>query len=374
MPPDTPFTPFLPLVVNIPINDKGKDDIYIDDTIFVVPDINDNLERGVKAAPLAINTFARPVTQLEPIPRKPLISMKHFLAEASFKESKTVLGWIINTRSLTAHQPPNKLIAWLSSINSILTKQTSSSKELHSLEGCLNHATYIIPTMRHFLNRIRNLRFSSAQTRRKILKVPSPVLEDLRLCQKILHWAADGISLNLVSFRQPSIFYRSDKGETGLGGYNIYSGAAWHLKLPTRYIKRAHINTLEFLVFIISIWVDMYNNKVQANDCILSQTDSTTAAGWLRKSNFSDSLLSSESSLCLIVAWKLASLIIDSSTCLYYQWLKGDSNNIPDALSRAHHLSNTELSSLLTSFFPDQTTVGTSYVQQHRRTSDTVSK
>jgi hypothetical protein len=205
--------------------------------------------------------------------------------------------------------------------------------------------------MRHFLSRIRDLRFSSAQTRRKILKNSSPFFEDLRLYQKILHWAANGISLNLIPFHQPSIFYRSDASKTGLGGYNIYSGAAWCLKLPFGCVKRARINTLEFLEAIISIWVDIYNNKVHANDCILSQTDSRTAAGWLTKSNFSDSLPSSESSLCLIVARKLASLIIESSTCLYSQWFKGDSNNVADALSRAHHLSNTELSSLLTSFF-----------------------
>lgn len=78
LPPDTPFTPALPLAVNIPINDKGKGDIFIDNTIFIVPDINDNLARAAKAAPLAINTFARPVSQSEPIPRKPLISMENF--------------------------------------------------------------------------------------------------------------------------------------------------------------------------------------------------------------------------------------------------------------------------------------------------------
>jgi hypothetical protein len=105
--------------------------------------------------------------------------MKKFLAKASVEESKTVLGWIINTRSLTIHLPPNKLIAWSSFMDSILTKQASSFKELQSLEGHLNHAANIIPTMRHLLSCIRNLRFSSAQTRRKILIVPSLVLENL---------------------------------------------------------------------------------------------------------------------------------------------------------------------------------------------------
>jgi hypothetical protein len=109
---------------------------------------------------------------------------------------------------------------------------------------------------------------------------------------------------------------------------------------------------------VITIWIDIYHNKIETNDCILSQTDSTTAAGWLRKTNFNDSLLLPESSLRLIVARKLASLLIDTSSCLYSQWFKGDSNNVADALSRAHNLSSSELSSFLISSFPEQTPAG----------------
>jgi hypothetical protein len=143
-----------------------------------------------------------------------------------------------------------------------------------------------------------------------------------------------------------------------MGGYNIYSGVAWRLQLPLDLTKRAHINTLEFMASVITIWIDAFHNKIAANDCILSQTDSTTAAGWLRKSNFSDNLLLPESSLRLVVARKLASLLIDTSSCLYSQWFKGDLNNIADTLSRAHNLSNSELSSFLTSSFPEQTPAG----------------
>ncbi len=78
LPPDTPFTPSLPLSVNMPINNKGKGNIFIDDTIFIIPNINDNLEQAAKAAPLAITTFARPVTQSKLTPRKPIISMIFF--------------------------------------------------------------------------------------------------------------------------------------------------------------------------------------------------------------------------------------------------------------------------------------------------------
>jgi hypothetical protein len=47
-------------VVNIPINDKGKGDIYIDDSTFIIPDLDYNLEQVAKAAPLVHETtFSR---------------------------------------------------------------------------------------------------------------------------------------------------------------------------------------------------------------------------------------------------------------------------------------------------------------------------
>jgi hypothetical protein len=111
LPPDTPYEPALPLAINVPINDKGKGDIYIDDSIFICPDLNDNIERIAKAAPLAINSITRPLLKQEPLPRNPMISMKKFMAEASFEEKKIILGWIINTRSFTIHLPENKFIS-----------------------------------------------------------------------------------------------------------------------------------------------------------------------------------------------------------------------------------------------------------------------
>ncbi len=45
LPPDTLFGYALPLADNLPINDKGKGNIYIDDSIFVCPDLPDNIEK-----------------------------------------------------------------------------------------------------------------------------------------------------------------------------------------------------------------------------------------------------------------------------------------------------------------------------------------
>jgi hypothetical protein len=124
-----------------------------------------------------------------------LISQKKFLAEASFEETKIVLGWVLNTRQLTIHLPKNKTI----------------------------------PMMHHFLSHLRSLRIANEQANNKIICIMGTILDDLSLCIKFLRWAVDSISLNLISFCQLSLFYQSDACPTGLGGYNIYSGRTWRL-------------------------------------------------------------------------------------------------------------------------------------------------
>ncbi len=140
--------------------------------------------------------------------------------------------------------------------------------------------------MRHFLSRIQALRMICEKSNKKIAFLPNPVLDDLLLCNKFLHWAKNGISMNLVSSRYPSIFLRSDACEYGRGVYNIYTGHAWRLKLPPDCSERAHINTLEFIASTISIWIEIYNKSIQKLDCILSQQIAPWQPGGLRNQIF----------------------------------------------------------------------------------------
>jgi hypothetical protein len=79
----------------------------------------------------------------------------------------------------------------------------------------------------------------------------------------------------------------------------------------------------------------------------LSQTDNSTAAGWLRKSNIQ-----------LSTARKLATLLIESKSCIYSQWFSGEENSISDSLSRDFHINSTQLCNLLSSNFPFQAPFG----------------
>ncbi len=81
-------------------------------------------------------------------------------------------------------------------------------------------------------------------------------------------------------------------------------------------------------------------DQLAPESCLLSQMDSSSAAGWLRKSNFSDD---TESIVQLTTARHLAMLIIDAHCCLYSQWFAGEENVVVDCLSCDFHLDDTAL-------------------------------
>jgi hypothetical protein len=71
---DPPFS--RELSVSIPPNDKGKVDIYINDSIEIAPALDDIPNRVICAIPLAIWAISRPLSNSDVIPRKDIISLK----------------------------------------------------------------------------------------------------------------------------------------------------------------------------------------------------------------------------------------------------------------------------------------------------------
>jgi hypothetical protein len=207
--------------------------------------------------------------------------------------------------------------------------------------------------MRHFLGCPYKALYRAKKTKWISLKISEKM--DLSLLQSFLDYAKEGISLNNIVFRRPTHIYRSDASEFGIRGYNLISGKAWRFEIPTDCHLQTTLNSLEFIACMITIWIDMLSGNIEYELCILSQTDSSTAAGWLRKSNFTDS---GDEIVQMTTARHLANLTIQHKCCLYSQWFPGDENVVSDALSRDFHLSNTELSNMITTFTPKQVPFG----------------
>ena len=215
------------MAVPVPTCQIGKSEVYIDDFLPVALGKGDNSYRVSAAVSLTIHSVGRQISPDEPLPREDLISYTKMLAEAAMTETKMALGWLPNTRMLQVSLPDSKFIGWTHSINQTLGLTFIDSKALETLVGCLNHVASILQAMRQFLNCTRHLQFLADLRSDKRVKMTAPVKEDLILCKEFLAQCDSGISLNLLTYRQPTHVYRSEACEHGLGGYAILSGKAW---------------------------------------------------------------------------------------------------------------------------------------------------
>jgi hypothetical protein len=141
------------------------------------------------------------------------------------------LGWLLDTRRLLNSLTLDKYSEWAAATIFILITKSCGYDDLETLVGRLNHVCFIIPVARHFMSRLRSLLITSRQGRR--IRLRPQVLADLRLRLSFLCLAHRGISLNLISFRNPTHVFRLDASEHGIGGFCAISGGAWSLEIPT---------------------------------------------------------------------------------------------------------------------------------------------
>ena len=125
--------------------------------------------------------------------------------------------------------------------------------------------------------------------------------------------------MNLITFISLTKIYINDASEYCLGRFVTHE-RAWLYKIPENLRGRAHINFLEFLAQLISIWIDVLEKKIEPLDYLLGMGDNTASMGCLRRSNFREN---EEHDLEWLakqkVAQKVAALVLDSGTTLYRQ-------------------------------------------------------
>ena len=213
---NTKFGKALPLFIEVPFH-YAKADGYIDDIITVVLDIDDWVAKGQKAAPLATHTLFRPTDKRDPLPREETISKIKVQGEGTPDEIKGALGWTVNTRTFRIYLPDKKAKEWTLSIKEILHSQRVDTKTLETTIGRLNHAGYIIPQSRYFLNKLRHL--LSRCKKYGAQPVPDAVQADLLLWIQILnHTSSKGIDINNITFTKETATCIPDACEHGIGG------------------------------------------------------------------------------------------------------------------------------------------------------------
>jgi hypothetical protein len=160
--------------------------------------------------------------------------------------------------------------------------------------------------------------------------------------------------MNSIAYRRPTHVYRSDSCPAGLGGYSD-EGFAWRYYLPPELQSRASNNLLKHIAAIITTWVDILAGRLKHGDCALSMTDSTTSAGWLRKSNFMEDGESPIQALIRLEVARLHALhYLQTGIREYSQWFRGVENKVADALSRDDDRSDDKLTNIFRSHCPSQ--------------------
>jgi hypothetical protein len=152
-----PFSQAKSLDVVMETNDWGKVDIFIDDGMVMIPDLNSNKDRAVQALLLAIHTFCHPIDTVEPVKREDCLSLSKLAKEGQLAEHFTTLGWDIDTRKLMIALLIIKFSRWDKDLTRVISRKKVSFALLESILGKLNHATTACLFMRYFLSRIRSV-------------------------------------------------------------------------------------------------------------------------------------------------------------------------------------------------------------------------
>ena len=338
LPDDVPIAKAMPMAVHIPTKVTARSDSFIDDLIRVFLDTPWNRAREPHAVPLAIHVTSRPhAGDAEPVKRRENVSQPKLIAEGGPSEVQIVLGWTLDTRSLLVILPNDKFEAWSSDLKEIIEQRKSTFGQLETTVGRLNHAAYLIPLSRHFLNRI-HLRLRVRKHKNQALSLTQEELDDFDLWVFFLTQARTGISMNQMTIRQPTKICWSDSCPFGIGGF-LLSGRAWRIRIPESspiYGIDIANNVLEFLGMMVTIWLVLIEceETESEQDCILALGDNTSAIGWLYKSG----KLAFDSpyyKAVQLISRKLARLVTGSSHCLASQHIKGDKNTVSDLLSFA---------------------------------------
>ena len=338
--PSTPLAPAMPMAVGIPPTERGKVDGFIDDLIHVFWDTPSNCERLPHAVPLAMHVTSRPHAgdSEEPLPRRDILSIPKLRAEGAPAEVQTVLGWSLNTRTLTISLPETKFRAWLTDLSAITQSRRCTFGAMESLAGRLCHASYAIPLTRHFLDRIEGTIASTTDRKSTPLNLSTEVVNDLLLWHQFLAKAHLGISMNLVVIRRPSRLCWSDACPFGIGGYSLVTGKAWRVRIPTGSIIHGHPgvnNLLEFLGMIVNVWLECRSCQESQNEehaCILALGDNTSAIGWLHKTARLSRNRQAHAAH-LFAARHLATVVLRADCCLASQHIRGVHNVVADLLS-----------------------------------------
>ena len=238
------------------------------------------LQRAIQVIPLLCLVFFRPVHKNKPLDRTDIISSKKLLAEGCLSEVKNFLGWTINTRTMRVYLPKLKAMIWITEINEVLHNKSASYKKLEKLIGKLNHAAFITPFSRFFLNQIRHQMMLAKKFGSQ--KLSKNTKEDLILFKDLLAiMSTNKASIANITHSLPDYFCWSNACNHGIGVFNSM-GQAWQWNIPKEYINKISINLLEFIASVVTIMLTLKDKKKDSKVFAFTDNSSALSAGFTK--------------------------------------------------------------------------------------------
>jgi hypothetical protein len=345
---NVPFATAEPLHVDMQHNHCYVDG-FVDDLTTIVVSVNYWVKRARNAIALAIHTIFRPVNEKDPIDRDDVISIRKLLAEGKLEEVKVVLGWIIDTRRFLIKLTNDKADRWLLDINELKVKINQSvpitTKEWESLIGKCTTMAYIVKVGKFFLSRFRyRLKLSKKAGCHGHTKGYERENRDLDFWIQLIELLRQrGRSINHTTVTLPRILTKQDASPKAMGGFTCF-GLAWRFIIHPKLVNFFHINILEFMSVIVTGWcaIKALNLKNMDGWKILSQTDNTSALGWMAGSTRFDPENMVSTTMRELIGRKWAELLLQAGLSDYSQHIAGLNNVIADHCSRHTHMSNPE--------------------------------
>lgn len=352
----------------------GEQPCFVDDTLMA-----EYTSHIRQAASSSIHTcdifFGNPsMPELEPP-----ISTEKF--ETQFKSAMEMLGFDINTHTMTVSIPPHKMRKLIKYLNE--SGILSSSRPycvfrlIVQINGILRHFGAILPISNYSTIRLQSwidtvakkeyAKFADSKSAHSRLwrptffqRIPSSIISDIKLLvHYILHEPTHHLlqrPIGTLISRDPLFEWTTDASNQGLGGWSTQHLFQWRLSIEDLLSssnafqalldetpEALHINVLEFLAIYISTWLGLklIHQKILSGEpistsqgvCFHIHSDNTSAISWMYHAS-----RTSRQKHVQNLSRAFQTLLLEYDSLFYLSFesshIKGDENGPADALSR----------------------------------------
>ena len=332
-------------------------DVFVDDFVALAQSLTTR-QRVRRVLFHAVDSVFRPNDFYDDIHRREPNSIKKLRkGDCSWAQVKTILGWVINTMTMTISLPEHRVERLAEILASIpLTQKRTSVRKWHKVLGELRSMSLALPGARHLFSQMQHALSTATKTRIALKKGVHQALQDFR-------WLYDNIRNRPTRIAElipllPSALGYHDASGTGAGG-------VW---FPTKdLVPRAGVAPGQPLLWRFQWPEDIVNSLVSTSnpDGTITNSDLELAGGLLHLDALAQSYdirertIVSKTDNLPTMFWERKGSCTGNSPPAYllrlfgmhqrfhryvprHDYIPGLSNPMADDASRLFHLSSSE--------------------------------